>query len=183
MGLFRTSASNYEAPNMPPGTYVMTCVGLKPVTIEWDGQSSDRLQWSFRLQVPGGNVYTIEKLTDPAKAGPKSMNWQLGAALLGPENMRPDMDINEVDVLGHSALGTMGIPTKPDGQPGKFGLVGMVPLPMGMTVPGNGNGAQAPAQPPATVSPIRTQPVPAAPVQQTVRAAIGAPEDDEDLPF
>lgn len=177
MGLFRTSASNYEAPDIAGGTYVLTCTGLKAVTIPFDGQDHQRLQWTFTLQVPDGRQLTIEKLTDPSKTGPKSKNWELVSALIGPENVRPDMDFKEVDVVGHSALGTMGIPTKPDGQPGKFGLVGMVPLPMGMTVPGNG---AAPAPQVATVSPIRAPQATQAP--QTVRAAVGS-DDDDDLPF
>lgn len=169
MGLFRTSASSYDAPDIPAGTYVMTCVGLKHRVMPWEGDN-ERLEWTFSVQGPNG-VIEVEKLTSPDSTGPKSMNWAFLSALIGPENITADMDISEGDVVGKSALGTMGIPTKPDGQPGKFQLIGMVPLPRSMAAPDNGQAAAAPAA--ATVSPIRKE-------APTVRAAVGDPDD---LPF
>ena len=174
MARIRTGSSNYDAPDIPPGTYRMTCVGFEEITLTWENQDVDRFKWTFITRRRDGTEVEIEKLTDPTKTGPKSMNWTLLSALLGPENVGPDMEFDDTELIGKSGLGTMGIPMKPDGQPGKFGLVGMVPLPQDEAPPANGRAAK----PAATVSPKRQ-------AQPSVRQQVAAVVDDDetDLPF
>lgn len=167
MGLIRTSASSYDAPDIAPGTYVMTCTGVRLVSVPLQGVDEDRLEWTFEAQSPNG-IVEIDKLTG-TKATPNSKTWEFLAALLGAESIHADQDFNESDVVGHSALGTMGTPLKPDGQPGKFGLVGMVPLPRGMQPQPRTNG-------PASIAAVAPANRP-----QTVRAAVG--DDGDGLPF
>jgi len=174
MGLIRTSASSFDV-DITPGTYPMTCVGVGVVTVNVKGESKDLYEWRFIAINAEGRQVDVSGLTGLA-TGPKSRTWSYLVALLGPENVRVDMDFNEPDLVGRSALGTMAI-----NQDGNLRLAALVPMPRGMAGPGIA--APAPA-PQATVSPIRQQPAPQQlPAQQTVRAAVGSSDDVDDLPF
>lgn len=157
---------------LEPGTYPVTLTRVVEKTIAGQvtefnpsGEDQQVFEWTFNVDSDDDEVIEVQGLSS-TKTGQKSKLSAFITALAGPDALKPGSRFELNDLLGKSALATVGL--NKNGYPRVEGLTALPKKAKAKPKPVEDDEDEAPVP-----TPIKRKPI----------AAQVADEDDADLPF